>query len=238
MTRTACGVQLRGVHKRYWLGRTVVPAVNGLDLDIQPGLFTVLSGPSGSGKSTVLNLIGGLDCPDEGEVRIDGTDLAPLKDDDATAWRGHVMGFVFQSFNLVPVLSAQDNVSLALARSGAGAGAARDRARAMLAAVGLEGMGARQPSELSGGQQQRVAIARALVHEPRLVLADEPTANLDRATGRAIIALMRDMQRRTGATFVFSSHDPALINEADVLVRLVDGRIDDGRPATLQGGRP
>lgn len=237
MVRTACGVQLRGVHKRYRMGRTHVCAVNGLRLDIQAGLFTVLSGPSGSGKSTVLNLIGGLDRPDEGQVRIDGTDLAPLKDDDATAWRGQVMGFVFQSFNLVPVLSAEDNVSLALVRAGVGTAAARERTRALLAAVGLESMGRRLPSELSGGQQQRVAIARALVHEPRLVLADEPTANLDRATGRAIIELMRAMQRRTGATFVFSSHDPALIDEADVVVRLVDGRVDDGR-TVLQGSTP
>ena len=237
MTRTACDVHLRGVHKCYRMGRTRVRAVNGLDLDIQAGLFTVLSGPSGSGKSTVLNLIGGLDRPDEGQVRIDGIDLAPLKDDAATAWRGQGIGFVFQSFNLVPVLSAEDNVSLALARAGVGAAAARARARALLAAVGLEGMGRRRPSELSGGQQQRVAIARALVHEPRLVLADEPTANLDRATGRAIVELMRAMQRRTGATFVFSSHDPALIDEADVVVRLVDGRLDDSS-TMFQGSRP
>ena len=222
MTRTACDVQLRGVHKCYRMGRTRVRAVNGLDLDIQAGLFTVLSGPSGSGKSTVLNLIGGLDRPDEGQVRIDGIDLAPLKDDAATAWRGQGIGFVFQSFNLVPVLSAEDNVSLALARAGVGAAAARARARALLAAVGLEGMGRRRPSELSGGQQQRVAIARALVHEPRLVLADEPTANLDARHAAAALELLRAVCAEEQAALLLVSHDERALSQFPVVRDFAD----------------
>lgn len=231
-----CSVQLRGVHKHYRLGRITVPAINDLSLDIEAGGFTVLSGPSGSGKSTVLNLIGGLDKPDAGRVLLEGTDLAPLTDDALTTLRARKLGFVFQSFNLIPVLSAEDNVALALAHMALGAAESRQRARQMLAAVGLEGMGLRLPTELSGGQQQRVAIARALVHGPHIVLADEPTANLDRATGRAIIALMRQMQRQTGVSFVFSSHDAALIAEADIVVRLVDGRVDSHADASMAAG--
>lgn len=236
MNPQSCSIQLRGVQKHYRLGRTTVPAINDLDLDIQTGSFTVLSGPSGSGKSTALNLIGGLDKPDTGHILLEGTDLAPLDDDALTALRARMVGFVFQSFNLIPVLSAEDNVALALAHAGVGSAESKRRARQMLGAVGLEGMGTRLPTELSGGQQQRVAIARALVHGPRIVLADEPTANLDRATGRAIIELMRQMQRQTGVTFVFSSHDAALIAEADIVVRLVDGRMDSQTVATVSEG--
>lgn len=236
MNPQSCSIQLRGVQKHYRLGRTTVPAINDLDLDIQMGSFTVLSGPSGSGKSTALNLIGGLDKPDTGHILLEGTDLAPLDDDALTALRARMVGFVFQSFNLIPVLSAEDNVALALAHAGVGSAESKRRARQMLGAVGLEGMGTRLPTELSGGQQQRVAIARALVHGPRIVLADEPTANLDRATGRAIIELMRQMQRQTGVTFVFSSHDAALIAEADIVVRLVDGRMDSQTVATVSEG--
>lgn len=224
MLTSACSVQLHAVRKHYRLGRIDVPAINSLSLDIRPGRFTVLCGPSGSGKSTVLNLIGGLDRPDDGQVLVDGTDLGALDDRAATRFRGREIGFVFQSFNLIPVLSAEENVAAGLHGSGKPPALVRREARDMLDAVGLGDMVSRRPSELSGGQQQRVAIARALVHQPRLVLADEPTANLDRTTGSSIIALMRRLQSERGATFVFSSHDPALIGEADDLVPLVDGQ--------------
>ncbi|MBK1615266.1 ABC transporter [Rubrivivax gelatinosus] len=224
--RPAAGhVRLRGVRRVYRQHAAPVAAVDGIDLDIAPGRFTVLAGPSGSGKSTLLQLIGGLDRPDEGAVSLDGTRLDTLDDDALTRLRGERIGFVFQSFNLVPVMSALENVELPLLQSGPGTGASRERARSMLEAVGLQGLERRRPGELSGGQQQRVAVARALVHGPRLVLADEPTANLDRASGQALIALMRTLQRGTGVTFVFSSHDPSLLDEADVRVQLLDGRL-------------
>ncbi|MBZ8140517.1 ABC transporter [Rubrivivax gelatinosus] len=218
-------VRLRGVRRVYRQGRAPVAAVDGVDLDIAPGRFTVLAGPSGSGKSTLLQLIGGLDRPDEGEVSLDGTRLDSLDDDTLTRLRGERIGFVFQSFNLIPVMSALENVELPLLQAGPSSTGSRERARSMLEAVGLQGLQRRRPGELSGGQQQRVAVARALVHRPRLVLADEPTANLDRASGQALIALMRTLQRDTGVTFVFSSHDPSLLDEADVRVQLLDGRL-------------
>ncbi|MBK1714413.1 ABC transporter ATP-binding protein [Rubrivivax gelatinosus] len=218
-------VRLRGVRRVYRQGRAPVAAVDGVDLDIAPGRFTVLAGPSGSGKSTLLQLIGGLDRPDEGAVSLDGTRLDTLDDDTLTRLRGERIGFVFQSFNLVPVMSALENVELPLLQAGPSSTGSRERARSMLEAVGLQGLHRRRPGELSGGQQQRVAVARALVHRPRLVLADEPTANLDRASGQALIALMRTLQRGTGVTFVFSSHDPSLLDEADVRVQLLDGRL-------------
>ncbi|MDP1614130.1 MAG: ABC transporter ATP-binding protein [Sulfuritalea sp.] len=216
-------VQLRSVCRRYELGHVPVTALVDVDLEIHANCFTVISGPSGSGKSTLLNLIGCLDVPDSGSIRIGGQDMAALSDDERSEFRAGSLGFVFQSFNLIPVLTALENVQYPLHL--AGARVKRARAAELLAAVGLADKAHHRPSQLSGGQRQRVAIARALVNEPALVLADEPTANLDRGTGRDIIELMRRMQRDTGASFIFSSHDASLQAAADDCVHLVDGRV-------------
>lgn len=221
---TGTVVKLRSVSRRYELGKVPVMALMDVDLDIQANRFTVISGPSGSGKSTLLNLIGCLDVPDSGSIHVGVRDMATLSDDERSEFRARSLGFVFQSFNLIPVLTALENVQYPLHLSGAPA--RRARAAELLAAVGLADKGHHLPSQLSGGQRQRVAIARALVNEPSLVLADEPTANLDRGTGREIIELMRRMQRDTGASFVFSSHDSSLLEVADDRVHIVDGRVD------------
>jgi len=223
-TPAAC---LRDVHKHYRLGDIVVPALRGIDLDLPRGRFTVIGGPSGSGKSTLLNLLGCIDAPDTGSVDIDGRPVNALDDDDRTEFRARHVGFIFQNYNLIPVLSALENVEYPLQLVERSAAKRRTMARDALAEVGLTGMENRLPSALSGGQRQRVAVARALVKRPALILADEPTANLDQATGHELIALMRHIQRTTGATFVFSSHDPKLMEEADLRVRLVDGKITE-----------
>jgi putative ABC transport system ATP-binding protein len=217
--------RLRGVSKRYTLGRTTVPALRDIDLEIRPARFTVISGPSGSGKSTLLHLLGAIDVPDEGEIEIAGRNLRQLSDDARSEFRAGTIGFVFQSFNLLPVMTALENVEYPLRLTLADARARRERARALLAAVGLAGLEKRRPAELSGGQRQRVAVARALANRPPLLLADEPTANLDRATGAELIALLRSIQRDTGTSVVFCSHDPAVLAAADDRVAMVDGVI-------------
>lgn len=217
--------QLRGIHKHYRLGEVDVPALRGIDLDLPRGVFSVIGGPSGSGKSTLLNLLGCIDAPDAGSVDVDGQAVAALGDTQRTRFRARHVGFVFQNFNLIPVLTAIENVEYPLRLLEDNAPRRRDMARSALVEVGLEGLEDRPPSALSGGQRQRVAVARALAKRPALVLADEPTANLDQATGRGLIDLMRRIQSATGATFVFSSHDPQLIAEADLRVHLVDGRV-------------
>ncbi|WP_085318116.1 ABC transporter ATP-binding protein [Derxia lacustris] len=223
--------RLRRVSRTYGAGAAAVPALRDIDLALARGGFTVIAGPSGSGKSTLLQLIGALDRPDAGgSVEIDGTPLDTLDDDARADFRARRLGFVFQNFNLLPVLTALENVEYPMQLAGGSAAARRDRARQLLAEVGLAGKEDRRPGELSGGQRQRVAIARALANQPALVLADEPTANLDRATGAEIIALMRRMQRQLGTSFVFSSHDAQLMSRADVLVALVDGRIAGAQP--------
>ncbi len=185
----------------------------------------MLSGPSGSGKSTLLNLIGCIDRPDQGEIVIAGRSVAELDDDARAQFRLRHIGFIFQNFNLLPVLTAYENVEYPLLLARVPAAARRQRVRDLLDAVGLAAHGRHWPGQLSGGQRQRVAIARALAMSPALVLADEPTANLDSETGAAIIALMRGMQRDQGATFVFSSHDPRVLAQADDAAVLEDGRI-------------
>jgi putative ABC transport system ATP-binding protein len=202
-----------------------VPALRDIDLAIRADCFTVISGPSGSGKTTLLNLIGGLDRPDAGEVIVAGQPLRLLSDDALADFRARHLGFVFQNFNLLPVLTAAENIEYPLRLTGASPARRRERVRELLAAVGLGELGDRRPGQLSGGQRQRVAIARALACAPALVLADEPTANLDSATGAAIIALMRRMQREQQVSFVFSSHDPQVLAAADDRVFLRDGRI-------------
>jgi putative ABC transport system ATP-binding protein len=217
-------VSLSDVRKTYTLGDTQVDALAAVTLEVRPGEFTVFAGPSGSGKSTLLNLVGCLDRPSAGTVALEGADVATLDDDALGALRARRIGFIFQSFNLIPVLTALENVELALRL----AGEARDtaaRARRALADVGLEAYVDRRPSQLSGGQQQRVAIARALVKQPAMVIADEPTANLDSRNGVAILELMREMNERQGVTFLFSTHDPMVMERARRVVRLADGRV-------------
>jgi putative ABC transport system ATP-binding protein len=217
--------QLIDVHKEYRLGATPVPALRGVSLSLEPGEFVAVAGPSGSGKSTLLNLVGCLDHPTSGRVLVGDVDVATLDDDALSDLRSRTIGFIFQTFNLVPVLSALENVELPLLFRG-GEPDARPRAQKALAAVGLAGFERHRPDELSGGQRQRVAVARALVTDPAIVLADEPTANLDSATGETIIALMLEINRRQGTTFLFSTHDPRVMTHAHRVVRLADGRID------------
>jgi putative ABC transport system ATP-binding protein len=218
-------VVLTGVHKTYRLDDVQVPALSDINLVILPNRFTVLSGPSGSGKTTLLNLIGCIDRPDTGRLMVGGKPVHQLDDDRLSDFRGEHLGFVFQNFNLLPVLTAAENVEYPLILAGLPEAERRARVQALLLAVGLADHARKRPGQLSGGQRQRVAIARALARRPQLVLADEPTANLDSKTGNEIIALMRDMQQQQGVAFIFSSHDPKLLDAADDAVHIHDGRI-------------
>lgn len=218
--------ELIDVERTYGTGPQTVRALAGVDLVIEPGEFTVLSGPSGSGKSTLLNLLGCLDRPTRGAVRVEGREVSLLPDGELTALRARRIGFVFQSFHLVPVLTALENVVLALDLASV-SGDRRDLAAVALGAVGLGDHLHRRPWELSGGQQQRVAIARALAKAPALVIADEPTANLDSTNAQGVVDLMLEQNRTRGATFLFSTHDPLILRQASRVVRLRDGRILD-----------
>ena len=219
-------VSLRNVGKTYRLDTVTVPALSAVSIDIRPGRFTVLCGPSGSGKTTLLNMMGCIDRPDAGEIQVDGQAVQAMTDDALSDFRARRIGFVFQNFNLLPVLTAFENVEYPLVLAAVPAAQRKERVRALLDAVGLADRAGNRPGQLSGGQRQRVAIARALATEPALVLADEPTANLDSQTGAEIIAVMRRLQRERGASFVFSSHDPMVLAQADDVVRIRDGRID------------
>ncbi|HUL57725.1 MAG TPA: ABC transporter ATP-binding protein [Anaeromyxobacteraceae bacterium] len=219
-------VSVRNVSKDYLLGKTVVPALRELTLEVQGGEFLSIAGPSGSGKTTLLNLIGCVDTPTAGSVEVDGQDTSRLSERKLTDLRLHRIGFIFQSFNLVAVLTVAQNVEFPLLLQGGLS--SRERGRrvgALLEAVGIEAYARHRPSELSGGQRQRVAVARALVTRPALILADEPTANLDSKTGESVIDLMKEMNRRDGTTFIFSTHDPRVMAHASALVRIEDGRI-------------
>ena len=228
-------ISLRAVRKTYHLGVTEVHALKGIDLDIEQGEFTAVWGPSGSGKSSLLNLIGMLDAPSSGQVLLDDKPINDLSDDQRAEMRNAKIGFVFQNFNLVPVLSAQENVALPLQIRGMAAAEAEQKAAAALAEVGLAEHAQRRPDLLSGGQRQRVAIARALVTQPEIVIADEPTANLDAENSRLVIELMRDMNQRHKVTFLFSTHDQRVIDRAHRVITLVDGRIsDDTAPVHVQ----
>ncbi|NLG78956.1 MAG: ABC transporter ATP-binding protein [Firmicutes bacterium] len=222
-------LELEGVRKDYRQGRLTVPALRGIDLEVESGEFMAIAGPSGSGKTTLLNLVGCLDTPTEGVIRLDGIELAKLPKAQLADIRRRRIGFVFQSYNLIPVLTAYENVEFSLALLGENSSNVKDRVMRILADVGLSGLENRRPGDLSGGQQQRVAIARALVKGPDLVLADEPTANLDSETGKAIIELMLEMNQKKGTTFIFSTHDPMVMNYARRLVTVRDGRIAEDR---------
>ncbi len=233
-------VSVRSVSKDYMLGKTVVPALREVSLEVDEGDFLSIAGPSGSGKTTLLNLVGCVDTPTAGTVVVNGRDTTALGERALTDLRLRTIGFIFQSFNLVPVLSVFQNVEFPLLLQGTLSKKERAaRVLGLVEAVGLREHTRHRPSELSGGQRQRVAIARALVSAPRLVLADEPTANLDSQTGATIIDLMREMNRRDGTTFVFSTHDPKVMSHANAIVRIEDGRIA-GREAVgaaAAGGR-
>ena len=216
-------VQVFDVRKTYALGHRSVEAVRGVTLEILAGSFVVLQGPSGSGKTTLLNLIGCIDRPTSGKVLVGGRDIAGLSDDELSLFRLTKLGFVFQSFNLIPVLSAVENIEYPLLLQRVPKSEARARALAMAAAVGLADAADQRPGELSGGQCQRVAIGRSLVANPPLVIADEPTANLDVANGRAIVDLMHQMKERTCTTFVISTHDSAIAAMAERCFAIRDG---------------
>jgi putative ABC transport system ATP-binding protein len=215
--------------KRYRLGETEVRALGGLDLEIAAGDFAIVAGPSGSGKSTLLHLLGALDFPDGGRVEVEGRDLAALSEHERTLLRRRRLGFVFQAFHLVPVLSALENVEYPLRIDGVPGPERRRRAAEALDAVGLGARLAHRPDRLSGGERQRVAIARALVHRPAAVLADEPTGNLDSGNAAAVVELMARLNRELGTTFVLASHDPALISRAPRQIRLADGLVLEDR---------
>ena len=222
-------VQVRSLKREYKQGDFVVHALAGVDLDIEAGEFSALMGPSGSGKSTLLNIIGGLDAPTSGNVVVDGKDLAEVTNTERVDMRRHRLGFVFQAYNLIPVLSAVENAEFVLMLQGVPTAERRRIATEALASVGLAGLEHRRPNQLSGGQQQRVAIARAIASKPAIVLADEPTANLDSKTSHELIELMRRLNAEQGVTFLFATHDPHLLDAVDRVVRLVDGRIDEDR---------
>jgi len=223
-------VECKNVSKEYRLGKFIVPALKNINLTVTKGEFTAIVGPSGSGKTTLLNLIGCLDTPTEGEIILNGIIVKNQKKDQLADIRRDNIGFIFQTFNLIPVLTAFENVEFVLTLKECDKKKGKELTLKMLEKVGLKGMENRKPSELSGGQQQRVAIARALVKSPTLVLADEPTANLDSKTGKSIMNLMRDLNEKEGVTFIFSTHDEMVMKFARRIIKLHDGKvIDDSR---------
>ena len=219
-------VSARELRKVYTQGSLEVEALRGLSLDIGPGEFTAICGPSGSGKTTLLNLIGALDRPTSGTLLLEGSDLAKLSRHERSELRRDRIGFVFQAYNLMPVLTAYENAEMVLALQGVPEAERRARVEKLLGEVGLGGLEDRRPDELSGGQQQRVAIARAIASDPAIVLADEPTANVDSETATTLLDLMQRLNREREATFVFSTHDPRVMERAGRLIRVVDGRIE------------
>ena len=225
-------VRAVGLTRTFEVGETTVEALRSINLEVTRGQFVALVGPSGSGKSTFLNLVGGLDRPSQGELWVDGVELSACKEKDLTEHRRRRVGFVFQSFNLLPRLTALENVALPLMFVGVSEQERLDRARDLLTRVGLEERLDHRPTQLSGGEQQRVAIARALVGRPIIILADEPTGNVDSATGRGIMELLRRLNRDRGVTLLLVTHDAEAAGFADRVVHLRDGQIDH------EGGRP
>jgi putative ABC transport system ATP-binding protein len=218
-------LEARHISKTYVTRGIETAALRDLSLDVEEGEFSALAGPSGSGKTTLLNILGTLDEADSGVVSLDGQSLAELSAAELADLRLAKLGFVFQAYNLIPVLSAQENVEFVMELQGVEASERKQRALEVLAEVGLDGMARKRPMELSGGQQQRVAVARAIVTRPRLVLADEPTANLDSETAQRLIELMQELNRERGVTFLFSTHDPLVMEAARRVIRLRDGQI-------------
>jgi putative ABC transport system ATP-binding protein len=219
-------IHVRGVTRIYTQGVLDVHALRGVDLDVEEGEFTALAGPSGSGKTTLLNIVGLLDRPTGGTVEVAGVDIAGMNRGEAADFRLATVGFIFQAYNLVPVLTAYENAEFTLLLRGVDVRERRRRVEPLMERVGLADLMDRKPHELSGGQQQRVAVVRALATEPRIVLADEPTANLDSATSNELLDLMLELNQELTTTFLFSTHDPAVIERARRIVRLLDGRVE------------
>ena len=224
-------IRLEGVHKHYRRGGETLTVFEGLDLEIERGGFFTLMGPSGSGKSTLLNLVGGLDRPDRGRVIVAGEDLDDLSGAELSAWRAETIGFVFQGFNLIPVLSAYENVKLPLLLTPLSRGRRREHAMRALELVGLADRAKHRPSQLSGGQEQRVAIARAIVSDPDVVLADEPTGDLDRASAEQVLDLLKKLNSDLGKTIVMVTHDPRAAERAKVVRHLDKGRLEEAPAA-------
>lgn len=219
-------LELKKVKKIYQQGKIEVPALRGIDLTVEQGEFTTIFGPSGSGKTTLLNMIGCLDTPTEGEIRLNDKKVSDLSRKELAMTRRYNIGFVFQSYNLIPVLTAYENVEFAIRLTDhTSESQMKEKVLKMLAEVGLKGLETRRPNELSGGEKQRVAIARALVKKPKLILADEPTANLDSKTADDVVDIMRKMNKELGTTFIFSTHDPAVMKHANRFINLKDGMI-------------
>ncbi len=219
-------ITVENVSRLYLQGKVEVAALRSLSLQVSSGEFTAICGPSGSGKTTLLNLIGALDHPTSGRVIIEGQDLTSMNRQELSILRRDRIGFVFQSYNLIPVLTAYENAELVLSVQGVSLSERKEKVMTLLKAVGLEGLEDRRPSELSGGQQQRVAIARALASDPAVILADEPTANVDSETAVLLLHLMQELNQSHQATFVFSTHDPRVMERARRLVHMVDGQIE------------
>lgn len=218
-------IEVRGITRTYQQGEVLVHALRGIDLDVTAGEFTVLAGPSGSGKTTLLNLIGCLDRPNAGSLKVGGREVTAFSRSEAADFRMHNIGFVFQAYNLIPVLTAFENAEFVMMLQGASAQQRRDTVLPLLDAVGLSAEAHRKPHQLSGGQQQRVAVARAIASKPKIVLADEPTANLDSETSTALLDLMVELNAEHGVTFLFSSHDPQVMERARRVVRLDSGSV-------------
>lgn len=223
----------RGLSKDYHLGSKAVRALSDASFEVQAGTFACVMGPSGSGKSTLLHLMGGLDRPDSGTIIVDGADLAPMSDDDLTTFRRRKLGFVFQFFNLLPTMNAWENVALPLLLDGQKLSDVRPRAEELLERVGLGQRTNHKPGQLSGGEMQRVAVARALAPDPVLILADEPTGNLDSASGEAVLELLRSSARDSGTTVIMVTHDAKAASSGDQLILMEDGRVVAPGPAGL-----
>lgn len=229
-------IESQGLTKTYHTGEVDVEVLRGVDVAVERGEFVAIMGPSGSGKSTLLHLLGGVDVPTSGRVLLDGEDLSSLSDDGRTLLRRRRLGFIFQTFNLLPTLTAEENVALPLELDGVSSPEARERARTVLEQVGMSHRREHIPGKLSGGEQQRVAVARALAIEPLVLLADEPTGNLDSANGRQVTALLRGLVDELQQTIVMVTHDAAVAASADRLIQLRDGLVvTDGRSATVAG---
>jgi len=218
-------LRLRGVERRFREGEQVHSVLRGIDLEVPGGEFVALLGPSGSGKSTLLNLVAGIDRPDAGEIEVDGTPIHDMDERERTLLRRRRMGFIFQFFNLIPTLTVEENLLLPLELAGRSGPEDRARARALLEGVGLGGRESSWPDRLSGGEQQRVAMARAITHRPAIVLADEPTGNLDRQTGEMVLDLLVRLVRESGTTLIMVTHAEAMAERADRILQLVDGRL-------------
>jgi putative ABC transport system ATP-binding protein len=228
-------IELKNVHKVYPMGEVSVPALRGINLTIHPGEFVAIMGPSGSGKSTLMHLLGCLDLPSDGVVQLDGKDITELDEDTLAQIRGKKVGFVFQTFNLIPTLTAQENVELPLFFQGVPREERHARAAELLRKVGLDGRLHHKPAQLSGGERQRVAIARALANDPEIILADEPTGNLDSESGKAILELLAQLHRE-GKTIILVTHNPEAAAYAQRIVRIRDGRLVEEVAANVTSG--